>query len=102
MNNSPYLDRPLFPLADVLKAGVKTLCTPKPTLCDSGRRVRPSRTTPQQIDQPMATCYAIGDLEVIQNQLSRLPDRAWVTRMGLIGFGSIWALIAVVLWMQAR
>jgi hypothetical protein len=50
----------------------------------------------------MATCYAIGDLEVIQNQLSRLPDRAWVTRMGLIGFGSIWALIAVVLWMQAR
>jgi len=29
MNNSPYLDLPLFPLADALKAGVKALCATK-------------------------------------------------------------------------
>jgi hypothetical protein len=30
MNNSPYLDLPLFPLADVLEAGVKALCGTSP------------------------------------------------------------------------
>jgi hypothetical protein len=45
-----------------------------------------------------AHCYAFGDdLELIRNQLSRIPDRAWIARMGLIGFGSIWTLIAVAM-----
>jgi hypothetical protein len=45
-----------------------------------------------------ADCYAFGDdLELIRNQLSRIPDRAWMARMGLIGFGSIWTLIAVAM-----
>jgi hypothetical protein len=29
-------------------------------------------------------------------QLSRLPTRRWLSRMALISFGSVWALLAVV------
>lgn len=42
--------------------------------------------------------YAIaGDLDFIKSQLARQLDRAWLARMGLLGFGSVWALIALAL-----
>jgi hypothetical protein len=30
-------------------------------------------------------------------QAERQPSRAWLARMGLIGFGSVWALIAALM-----
>jgi hypothetical protein len=33
-------------------------------------------------------------------RLARLPSRAWLSLMGLIGFGSVWALIAVLLLLR--
>jgi hypothetical protein len=35
-------------------------------------------------------------------QLSRLPTRKWLSRMALIGFGSVWALLALVALLLAR
>jgi hypothetical protein len=109
MRNSPYLDQPLFPLADALKAGVKAL--------RMANIAPPSMHRPRAMPDPInmsvhspsfrradgtAVCPAIGDdLEFIRNQLLTIPDRAWITRMGLIGFGSIWMLIAVSLLMLA-
>jgi hypothetical protein len=37
-----------------------------------------------------------------EGRLSRQPDRAWLSRMGLIGFGSVWALLAAVVSLLAR
>jgi hypothetical protein len=42
------------------------------------------------------------DLDLIKSQLARQPDRAWLSRMGLIGFGSVWALLAAVALPLAR
>ena len=95
MNNSPYLDLPLFPLADALKAGVKALCATNggtfrrephamPDIADSSV----SPLTLRQADEARADFAAISDdLDFIKSQLSRQPDRAWLSRMGLIGFG---------------
>ena len=41
--------------------------------------------------------YAISDdLEFLKAQIARLPSRAWLSRMGLIGLASIWTLILAV------
>ena len=39
----------------------------------------------------------LDELDFVKWQLARLPSRAWLAKMGLIGFGSVWALLAVVL-----
>jgi hypothetical protein len=41
-------------------------------------------------------------LDFIKSQLAWQPDRAWLARMGLIGFGSVWALLAAVVMMLVR
>jgi hypothetical protein len=33
----------------------------------------------------------------LKAQLARMPTRAWLSRMWLIGFGSLWALFAVAM-----
>ena len=110
MNNSPYLDLPLFPLADALKAGVKALCATNGGTFHREPRAMPdiadssvSPLTLRQADEARADFAAISDdLDFIKSQLSRQPDRAWLSRMGLIGFGSVWALLAAVVLLLAR
>jgi hypothetical protein len=49
--------------------------------------------TLRQADQAGSDFAAIeGDLQFIMGRLARLPSRAWLSLMGLIGFGSVWAL----------
>jgi hypothetical protein len=51
----------------------------------------------RQADEAQADFYAIqDDLDFIKSQLARQPDRAWLAQMGLLGFGSIWLLLAAV------
>jgi hypothetical protein len=40
--------------------------------------------------------------DFVKEQLARQPDRAWLSRMLLLGFGGVWALLAVVLLMLTR
>src|SRR5690348_3312715 len=48
----------------------------------------------RQAEEARADFYAIqDDLDCIKRQLARQPNRAWLARMGLIGFGSLWALL---------
>ena len=55
------------------------------------------------LDQAREDFAAILDeLDFVKLQLSRLPTRAWLSRMALMGFASLWALLAVVLLMLAR
>jgi hypothetical protein len=57
----------------------------------------------EQADRARADFAAItDDLDFIKSQLSRQPDRRWLSRMGLIDFGSVWALLAAVALMLAR
>ena len=44
----------------------------------------------------------LDELDFVKLQLSRLPTRAWLNRMASIGFGSVWALLAVGVLMLAR
>jgi len=44
----------------------------------------------------------LDDLDWIKVQLARQPSRAWISLLLLIGFGSMWALIAAVALMLAR
>jgi len=44
----------------------------------------------------------LDDLDFIKDQLARKPSRAWTSLLLLIGFGSMWALIAAVALMLAR
>jgi hypothetical protein len=39
----------------------------------------------------------LDDLDFIKGQLARQPSRAWTSLLLLIGFGSVWALLAVVI-----
>jgi hypothetical protein len=41
-------------------------------------------------------------LDFLKMQVSWLPTRAWLSRMALMGFGSVWALLAVVALLLAR
>jgi hypothetical protein len=38
----------------------------------------------------------------VKGQLSRMPTRAWLSRMWLMGFGSVWLLLAVIALLLAR
>src|SRR5436309_14068730 len=110
MSNSPYLDLPLVPLAETLKAGIKAFSA----MNGGGFHFAPCAMpepadnsayplTLRQADQARADFAAIGDdLDFIKSQLARQPDRAWLSRMGLIGFGSVWALLAAVVLLLAR
>jgi hypothetical protein len=44
----------------------------------------------------------LDDLDFIKGQLARQPSRAWTSLLLLIGFGSVWALIAAVALLLAR
>ena len=44
----------------------------------------------------------LDELDFLKMQVSWLPTRARFSRMALIGFGSVWALLAVLLLMLAR
>jgi len=39
----------------------------------------------------------LDDLDWIKVQLARQPSRAWISLLLLIGFGSVWALLAFVM-----
>jgi hypothetical protein len=61
------------------------------------------RLTLRQADQAREDFAAILDeLDFVKAQLSRVPTRAWRSRMALIGFGSVWPLLAVVALLLAR
>jgi hypothetical protein len=54
--------------------------------------------TLHQADQARAHFAVIErDLQLIMGRLAPLPSRAWLTGMGLIAFGSVWALLAALL-----
>jgi hypothetical protein len=55
----------------------------------------------RQADQARADFAVIeSDLQFIMGQLARMPDRAWLSRMLLLGFGSVWGLLAALaLWL---
>jgi hypothetical protein len=60
------------------------------------------RLTLRQADQAREDFAEILDeLDFVKLQLSRLPTRAWLSRMALMGFASLWALLAVILLMLA-
>ena len=44
----------------------------------------------------------LDDLDFVKAQLSRLPNRTWLSRMALLGFGSVWTLLAVIALLLAR
>jgi hypothetical protein len=59
--------------------------------------------TLRQVDQARGDLYAISDdLELLKAQIARLPTRAWLSRMGLIGLASVWTLIVAVALILAR
>jgi hypothetical protein len=61
------------------------------------------RLTLRQADQAREDFAEILDeLDFVKLQLSRLPTRAWLSRMALMGFGSLWALLAVIALLLAR
>jgi hypothetical protein len=59
--------------------------------------------TLRQADQAREDFAEILDeLDFVKLQLSRLPTRRWLSRMGLLAFGSVWARLAVVVLLLAR
>ena len=44
----------------------------------------------------------LDELDFVKEQLARQLDRAWLSRMLLLSFGGVWALLAVVLLMLTR
>jgi hypothetical protein len=61
------------------------------------------RLTLRQADQAREDFAAILDeLDFVKFQLSRLPTRAWLSRLALMGFGSVWALLAVIALLLTR
>jgi hypothetical protein len=44
----------------------------------------------------------LDELDLVKGQLSRLPTRAWLSRLALMGFGSVWELLAVVALLVVR
>ena len=61
-----------------------------------------NRLTLRQADQARQDFAEILDELDFVNDLSRLPSRAWLTRMALISFGSVCALVGVIALMLAR
>ena len=70
-----------------------------PSLADDPER----RLTLRQADQARADFAAILDeLECLKWQIAQVPNRAWLSRMLLLGFGSLWAMFgALALWLAA-
>jgi hypothetical protein len=59
--------------------------------------------TRRQADQAREDfAILLDELDFLKMQLSRLPTRKWLSRMGLISFGSVWALLALVALLLAR
>jgi hypothetical protein len=57
----------------------------------------------RQADRARADFAAIeDDLDFVKAQLAMLPTRAWLSRMWLMGFGSVWALLAVMMLLLTR
>lgn len=50
----------------------------------------------------MTAIQGLDELDFIEGVLSRLPTRAWLARMWLPGFGSVWVLLGVVALMLTR
>jgi hypothetical protein len=44
----------------------------------------------------------LDELDFLKMQVSRLPTRKWLSRMALIGFGSVWALLGLAALLFAR
>jgi hypothetical protein len=44
----------------------------------------------------------LDELDFLKMQVSWLPTRAWLSRMALMGFGSVWALLAVITLLLTR
>jgi hypothetical protein len=38
----------------------------------------------------------LDELDFVKGRLSRLPTRAWLSRLALMGFGSVWAVVALL------
>ena len=102
---SPYLDLPRVALADALKAGIKAICAIEgrsfhfePCAMPEPADISAYPLTLRQADEARSDFYAIqDDLDFIKAQLAQQPDRTWLARMGLLAFGSVWALLALVL-----
>ena len=70
-----------------------------PDLCDDPEH----RLTRRQADQAREDfAILLDELDFLKLQLSRLPTRAWLSRMWLIGFASVWALLAVIVLLLVR
>lgn len=55
----------------------------------------------RQADEARGDFAAILDeLDFVNWQLSRLPTRAWISRLGLLGFSSVWALLTALLLLR--
>jgi hypothetical protein len=50
----------------------------------------------------MTSPRSLEDLDFVKGQLARQPSRVWLSLLLLIGFGSVWALIAAVALILAR
>jgi hypothetical protein len=61
----------------------------------SSRRAKPTK-------RETISPAILDELDFLKGQLGRQPDRAWLSRMLLLGFGSVWALLAVVLLMLTQ
>lgn len=59
--------------------------------------------TLRQADQAREDFAALLDeLDFVKAQLAQVPNRAWLSRMLLLGFGSVWALLGVLaFWLAA-
>jgi hypothetical protein len=59
------------------------------------------RLTLSQADQARQDFAALLDeLDFVKSQLSAMPSRAWLSRMLLFGFGSVWAVLGgLALWL---
>jgi hypothetical protein len=61
------------------------------------------RLTLRQADQAREDFAAILDkLDFVKMQVSWLPTRAWLSRMALMGFGIVWALLAITALLLVR
>ena len=61
------------------------------------------RLTLRQADQAREDfAILLDELDFVKLQLSRLPTRAWLSRMWLIGFASVWTLLAVIVLLLVR
>ena len=57
----------------------------------------------RQADQAREDFAILFDeLDCVKLQFSRLPPRAWLSRMWSIGFASVWTLLAVIVLLLAR